>query len=268
MPAHVAVATRGSELQNLLAPYRPALVDADATTRAAAALTGISRATAARHARVVRPFDPAPRPDQVNKLSSAERARVLRVLDSAEFVDQPPCRSRATLLERGQYLCSVSTMYRILAAVGQDEERRRLVRHPARAVPELAATRPGQVYTWDLTKLAGRRPRGLLRRLRDDRHLLPTYRRRPRSRPRIGAAGGGDEGIFGIHGIPAVVHADRGTSRTSKPSRPCSPTWRRQVTLPAPGLQRQPVPNRLVRPGRRTSARLSVYCGSSHLRWG
>ena len=50
---------------------------------------------------------------------------------------------------------SISTIYRILTANAQVKERRRLARHPARAIPELAATAPGQVYSWDITKLAG-----------------------------------------------------------------------------------------------------------------
>lgn len=52
------------------------------------------------------------------------------MLDSAEFVDQPPLQIYTTLLERGQYLCPVSTMYRVLAAAGQVRERRRLASHP------------------------------------------------------------------------------------------------------------------------------------------
>ena len=98
---------------------------------------------------------PLPGKAPVNKLSLAERTRVLEVLDSEEFVDQAPLQVYATLLERGVYLCSVSTMYRILAPAGQVTERRRLARHPARAVPELVATGPGQVSTWDITNLPG-----------------------------------------------------------------------------------------------------------------
>lgn len=127
------------------------LVAVKVATRTAAALTGVARATANRKARPVL-VGPTPRGPvtPANKLSTAERARVLQVLDSEEFVDQPPLQVFATLLERGEYLCSVSTMYRVLVASGQVKERRRLARHPARAVPELVATGPGQVYSWDL----------------------------------------------------------------------------------------------------------------------
>lgn len=195
------------------------LVAAKVTTRTAASLTGVSRATATRHA------NPAPRaatdsslrPAPTNKLSLAERMRVLEVLDSAEFVDQPPLQVYATLLERGTYLCSVSTMYRILADAGQIKERRRLARHPARTVPELLATGPGQVYTWDITKLAGP-ARGIYY---DAYVMIDIY-----SRYIVGVHVHAHESgvlaeemmaeVFGVHGIPSVVHADRGTSMTSK----------------------------------------------------
>jgi transposase InsO family protein len=198
------------------------LTDAGVTTRAAAELTGVARATAARRAQPAAdpvPADPAP-PGPVtvaNKLSAAERIRVLEVLDSDEFVDQPPLQVYATLLERGEYLCSVSTMYRILAEAGQVKERRRIARHPARAVPELVATGPGQVYSWDITKLPGP-ARGVYY---DAYVMIDIY-----SRYIVGAHVHAHESgvlaeelmkqIFGIHGIPTVVHADRGTSMTSK----------------------------------------------------
>ena len=90
--------------------------------------------------------------EPANRLSRVERERVLEVLNSDEFVDQPPAQVYATLLERGVYLCSIATMYRILAAAAQVKERRRQARHPARAIPELMADGSGQVYTWDITK--------------------------------------------------------------------------------------------------------------------
>ena len=203
-----------------MATYRQ-LVAANTTTRKAASLTGVARATATRRARpaIDGAIAPEPRPAVVpaNKLSLAERTRVLEVLDSSEFVDQPPLQVYATLLERGIYLCSVSTMYRILADAGQVKERRRLARHPARAVPELVATGPGQVYSWDITKLAG--PcRGVYY---DAYVMIDIY-----SRYIVGAHVHHHESgvlaeemmakVFGIHGIPQVVHADRGTSMTSK----------------------------------------------------
>ena len=193
------------------------LTAAGTTTRAAAELTGVPRATAGR--RAARPV-PAPRDGvaPANRLSPVERDRVLEVLNSAEFVDQPPAQVYATLLARGVYLCSISTMYRVLAAAAQVKERRRQARHPARAIPELVADGPGQVYTWDITKLPGP-VKGVYY---DAYVMIDIY-----SRYIVGAHIHARESaplaedmmrrIFGIHGIPAVVHADRGTSMTSKP---------------------------------------------------
>src|SRR5690625_5855370 len=98
---------------------------------------------------------PVVRPEPANKLSAAEREQVLAVLHSDRFVDQAPQQIYATLLSEGTYLCSVSTMYRLLHDHAHVTERRRQARHPARKVPELVATTPGEVFTWDITKLAG-----------------------------------------------------------------------------------------------------------------
>ena len=188
------------------------------TTRAAAVLTGVARATVARTLKRRGGPDPASRlVVPANRLSMAERTRILAVLDSTEFVDQPPLQVYATLLERGEYLCSVSSMYRILAEADQVTERRRLARHPARTVPELVATGPGQVFSWDITKLPGP-SKGVYY---DAYVMIDIY-----SRYIVGAHVHAHESgvlaeelmteIFGVHGIPAVVHADRGTSMTSK----------------------------------------------------
>ena len=202
-----------------MATYRE-LTAAKVTTRRAAVLTGVSRATATRtrkpETNIAEPaWGHARAP--VNKLSLAERTRVLEILDSAEFVDQAPLQVYATLLARGEYLCSVSTMYRILAEAGQVTERRRLARHPARTVPELVATGPGQVYTWDITKLPGP-TRGVYY---DAYVMIDIY-----TRYIVGAhVHAREAGVlaeemmketFGVHGISSVVHADRGTSMTSK----------------------------------------------------
>jgi putative transposase len=61
----------------------------------------------------------------------------------------------ATLLDEGTYLCSMSTMHRILRRNGAAGERRRQAVHPAKKKPELLATKPGQVWSWDITKLRG-----------------------------------------------------------------------------------------------------------------
>ena len=82
-----------------------------------------------------------------NKLNTLERARILQVVNSPEFVDLPPVQIYAQLLDEGVYLASTSTIYRALAENSQVRERRRQARHPARAIPELVATGPGQVYS-------------------------------------------------------------------------------------------------------------------------
>ena len=130
------------------------LTKAGVTTRTAAELTGLPRSTATRSPAVpvVEPTSPRP---PANRLSAAERWEILTVLDAPRFVDLPPIQIYAQLLDEGTYLCSISTLYRILADHAQLVERRRIARHPARTVPELVATGPGQVYTWDITKLAG-----------------------------------------------------------------------------------------------------------------
>jgi len=86
-------------------------------------------------------------PAPANRLSAAERANVVAALDSPRFVDQPPLQVYAQLLDEDTYLCSVSSMYRILGEHRQVRERRRLARHPARVRPELVATGPGQVFS-------------------------------------------------------------------------------------------------------------------------
>jgi transposase InsO family protein len=152
-----------------------------------------------------------------NRLSQAERARILAVLNSDRFVDATPVEVFATLLDEGVYLASVATLYRVLRDNRQVVERRRQARHPARKRPELIATGPGQVFTWDITKLPGP-TRGLYY---DAYVMIDIY-----SRYIVGwtvavtesaeLAEGFIADVFAVHGVPQVVHADRGTSMTSK----------------------------------------------------
>ncbi len=88
-------------------------------------------------------------------LVPAERQQVLDVLHSDRFVDTAPPAVHATLLDEGTWLCSVRTMYRLLAQHGEVRERRDQRRHPVYTKPELLAVRPNQVWTWDITKLRG-----------------------------------------------------------------------------------------------------------------
>jgi len=90
-------------------------------------------------------------------LSREERAVVLAMLNSKRFVDVAPAEVYATLLDEGTYLCSVRTMYRILADNKQVRERRNQLRHPKYSAPELLATGPNQLWSWDTTKLKGPR---------------------------------------------------------------------------------------------------------------
>jgi putative transposase len=95
------------------------------------------------------------RPSPPRALGPAERQTVLQVLNSAEFSDKAPAEVYATLLDRREYLCSIRTMYRILGVNGAVRERRNQLRHPAYRKPELLATGPNQVWSWDITKLLG-----------------------------------------------------------------------------------------------------------------
>jgi len=88
-------------------------------------------------------------------LSLAEREEVRDLLNSKRFMDMAPAQVYATLLDEGRYLCSIRTMYRILAANGEVRERRNQLRHPSYAVPELLATSPNEVWSWDITRLRG-----------------------------------------------------------------------------------------------------------------
>jgi putative transposase len=119
---------------------------------------GLPRATFYRHvAPPELPTAPPPRPKAKPKqtLTSEERQQVLAVLHEDRFVDLPPAEIYAQLLDEGQHLCSIRTMYRILAENQEVRERRRQRLHPPYKKPELLATAPNQVWSWDITKLLG-----------------------------------------------------------------------------------------------------------------
>ena len=88
-------------------------------------------------------------------LAAAERQAVVDTLHSERFVDRAPAQVCATLLEEGSYLCSVRTMYRILGEAAEVRERRAQLRHPRYEAPQLLATGPNQLWSWDITKLLG-----------------------------------------------------------------------------------------------------------------
>jgi len=125
--------------------------------RAACAALGRPRATYYRRHRQspAAPRQLRARLPQPRALSQAERAEILGVLHAERFVDQAPASIYATLLDDGRYLCSVPTMYRVLRAEDEVRERRRQARHPATVKPELLATGPNTIWSWDITKLLG-----------------------------------------------------------------------------------------------------------------
>jgi transposase InsO family protein len=193
-----------------------ALTAAGTATRTASRLTGIARSTLDRDA--ARPIPLLPqRRTPANALTSQEKARVVAVLDSPEFVDAAPAQAFAGLLDQGVYVGSVSTMYRILREHAQVTERRRQARHPTRTRPELVATGPGQVYAWDITKLAGP-----VKGCYYDAYVMIDIYSRYIVGVRVHAREDGVlakemmREVFGVHGIPDVVHADRGAAMTSK----------------------------------------------------
>jgi putative transposase len=97
----------------------------------------------------------AHRPRPPLALDAQERQELLEVLNSERFADTAPAAVHATLLDEERYLGSVRTMYRLLAADSGSRERRDQLVHPAYAKPELLATGPNQVWSWDITKLKG-----------------------------------------------------------------------------------------------------------------
>jgi putative transposase len=95
------------------------------------------------------------KPKPARALSDEERQQVLEILHSERFVDQSPQEVYATLLDEGTFLCSIRTMYRILADHAEVRERRNQLRHPNYQKPELLATGTNQLWSWDITKLHG-----------------------------------------------------------------------------------------------------------------
>lgn len=124
-------------------------------TVAACAALAVSRATHYRRIAGPRLGPPAPRPSPARALTEIERTTVLDLLHTERFIDASPAETYATLLDEGTYLASERTMYRILAGASEVRERRNQRRHPAYARPELLATGPNKLWSWDITKLRG-----------------------------------------------------------------------------------------------------------------
>ena len=121
--------------------------------RQACHVLAVPRATWYRHRRppqVRHRGKPHPR-----ALRAEERTRILACLHEERFQDCAPRQVYAALLDEGRYHCSVRTMYRLLDAQGESRERRDQLVHPPYQKPELLATGPNQLWSWDITKLRG-----------------------------------------------------------------------------------------------------------------
>lgn len=117
------------------------------------AMLGVPRAS---YYRALEPSKPTKkRAASRRALSSDERQQVLDVLHEPRFVDVAPAEVYATLLDEKRYLCSERSMYRILAANAEVRERRNQLRHANHPRPELLATQPNELWSWDITKLLG-----------------------------------------------------------------------------------------------------------------
>jgi putative transposase len=130
------------------------ILSRDVGKKAACEALEVPRATFYRHMN--------PRKHKADRLnpplamSTQERQAVIDELHSERFQDKAPLEVYATLLDEGRYLCSPRTMYRVLETEhGGVKERRRHVQRPAYRKPELLATAPNQVWSWDITKLKG-----------------------------------------------------------------------------------------------------------------
>jgi putative transposase len=126
--------------------------------KAACEALGVPRATFYRHLdRALNPCaDNGSRPAPPLSLTGGERQHVVDILHSEKFQDKAPYEVYATLLDEGKYHCSIRTMYRILKSVhGNIKERRKGHRRGHYKKPELLATGPNQVWSWDITKLKG-----------------------------------------------------------------------------------------------------------------
>jgi putative transposase len=101
------------------------------------------------------PLAPVARRTPARALNVGERECVLALLNSERFQDCAPAAIHATLLDEGLYLCSTRTMYRLLEEDGATRERRAQLTHPEYQKPELLASAPNQLWSWDITKLRG-----------------------------------------------------------------------------------------------------------------
>ena len=109
------------------------------------------------------------RPSSPRALAPAERETAWEHPHGERFQDRSPAAVYATLLDEGEYLCSIRSMYRLLKRRGESRERRDQLTHPPYQKPELLATAPNQLWSWDITKLLGPAKWTVLLPLRDPR---------------------------------------------------------------------------------------------------
>jgi putative transposase len=164
---------------------------------------------------------PAPRPTPARALAPTERQRVLDHLHAERFQDKAPGEIFATLLDEGSYVCSIRTMYRILEQEDELRERRNQLRHPQYQKPELLATAPNQVWSWDITKLLGpvKWTYFYLYVILDifSRYVV-GWMVAPRESAELAKRLIGETcAKQGIDAGQLTIHADRGSSMTSKP---------------------------------------------------
>ena len=187
------------------------------------AALGVARATLYRHRRrgSAAPAQAPVERRSARALGVEERQAVLATLHSECFVDQSPAAVYARLLDEGRYLCSQRTMYRLLERAGEVRERRDQLRHPVYARPELLASGPNEVWSWDITKLLGPTKWSYfyLYVLLDifSRYVvgwMVAHRESTQLAKRLIAESARKQSI---EPGQLTVHADRGSSMTSKP---------------------------------------------------
>jgi len=190
-------------------------------TRLVCIALGVSRATLLRRPTVIAESFVAVQRVAVRRVSEDDRSEALVVLHSPRFVDRSPAQIVAILLDEGRYICSESTMYRLLRELGEVRERRRQAQHPEYHKPELLATAPNQCWSWDITKLRGPN-RGewfaLLVMLDIFSRMVVGWMLVRRANATI--AEGFIERTIAAHEIvpgTLTIHADRGTEMTAQP---------------------------------------------------
>jgi putative transposase len=194
----------------------------DVGTSAACQALAIPRASYYRDLRTISSSAVVPqRPAPARALGLAEREAVLARLHEERFQDRSPAAVYATLLDEGEYHCSIRTMYRLLEQRGESRERRDQLTHPPYQKPELMATAPNQLWSWDITKLLGpvkwtyfylyvlldvfsRYVTGWMVAMRESAELAKRLIEESCAKQRIQPG-------------QLTLHADRGTSMRSKP---------------------------------------------------